>query len=390
MLLDSTKREQKMLAWAYPGLWVFVTAFLWSPSRDGVEIIYALAFFIPLLAVLPWRKPDLQEYGGFATLVALAYAGWSVVSSLWGADGGFFVLQWLVLAIWLAGSAMVVRRKAATLENLWPWLIGIGALTALVNILVFYSGHSLSDRLEGITIARASTLVGQVYGVVALLAIVQSWRSDCFKCALAFSAAAIPALAAVGLSQSRGPLLALVFALLVGLMWLKPSRKILVVQILAALLAVAAVWILMPVEKALMERGASFRDEIWVHLWREMLAEPVRFVWGVGMTHSTVIPAASGEFHHAHNAWLEILYRTGVIGLGLALVHLGYLLWTAFRQPRLSILVLWLLYGCACLLVDSRSLFWEIDAKWFMYWIPAGLLTAVLGSTALMPQSSRH
>ena len=386
MLWNKEQREQKMLAWAYPGLWVFVTAFLWSPSRDGVEIIYALTLFIPLLAVLPLRKPDLYHYGGFATLAALAYAGWSLISSLWGADSGFFLLQWLVLAVWLTGSSLVLHQRAATLENLWPWLIGLGALTALVNILVFYSGHSLSERLEGITIARAPTLVGQIYGVAALVAIVYSWHTASFTSALGWSAAAIPALAAVGLSQSRGPLLALAFALLVGLVWLKPSRKLLAVQFAAALLVLTAVWILLPIEKALMERGASFRDEIWMHLWQEMLAEPVRFIWGLGMTQETVIPMARGEFHHAHNAWLEIMYRTGIIGLGLALVHLGYLLWTAFRQPQLGILALWLVYGCGCLLVDSRSLFWEIDAKWFMYWIPAGLLAAVSGSSALLPK----
>lgn len=390
MLLDGKQREQKMLAWAYPGLLVFVSAFLWSPSRDGVEIIYALAFFIPLLAVLPWRKPDLKEYGGFATLVALGYAGWSFVSSFWGADSGFFALQWLVLAVWLAGCAMVLRRKAATLEHFWLWLVGIGALTALVNILVFYSGHSLSDRLEGVTIARAPTLVGQIYGVVVLVTIVQSWRVENFKSAFAISVLALPALTAVALSQSRGPLLALAFALVVGVFWLKPARKILALQVTAALLILATVWILMPVEKAFMDRGASLRDEIWAHLWSEMLAEPVRFIWGVGMTELMVIPTAAGEFHHAHNAWLDILYRTGVIGLGLALVHLGYLLWSAFRQPRLGILTLWLIYGCGCLLVDSRSLFWEIDAKWFMYWIPAGLLAAVSGSSALIPKPSRN
>lgn len=388
MLLHSEKREQKMLAWAYPGLLVFVTSFLWSPSRDGVEIIYALAFFIPMLMVLPWRRPRLDAYGGVFTAVALSYAGWSVLSSLWGSDSGFFVLQWVVLAIWLAGSALVLQRNAMSLEKLWYWLIGIGALTALVNIAAFYSSHSLADRLAGITIARAPTLVGQVYGVVVLLAIVQSWRTDCFKCALLLSAAAVPALAAVGLSQSRGPLLALALALAIGLFWLKPSRRILGLQFAAALFLLAVLFIMLPVEKAFVERGASFRDQIWIHLWQSMLADPVTFIWGTGMAQSTVVVTATGEFHHAHNAWLEILYRTGIIGLCLALVHLGYLLWVAFRQPKWAILALWLIYGCGCLLVDSRSLFWEIDAKWFMYWIPAGLLAAVLNPPALLPQRS--
>lgn len=390
MLLDSKKREQKMLAWAYSGLFVFVTAFLWVPSRDGIEGVYILAFFIPVLAVLPWRKPSVNVYGGVFTLMGLSYVSWSLISSLWGADSGFFVLQWVVLAIWLAGSAWALQGNVASLEKLWNWLIGIGALTALVNVAVFYSSHPLGDRLEGITIARAPTLVGQVYGVVVLLAILQSWRTNSFKCALLYFMAAIPALAVVGLSQSRGPVLALAFALVIGLFWLKPSRKILGVQFGAFLLLLVTLFMFMPIENAFVERGASFRDQIWVHVLQGMLADPSSFIWGIGISQTTDILTPLGEFHHAHNAWLDILYRTGIIGLGLALLHLWFLLFTAVKQSKSAMLVLWLIYGCVCLFVDSRSLFWELDAKWFMYWIPAGLLAAVLSAPSSQHPTSNN
>jgi hypothetical protein len=58
------------------------------------------------------------------------------------------------------------------------------------------------------------------------------------------------------------------------------------------------------------------------------------------------------------------------------------LLWSARRRAQLAPLTLWLLYGCGCLLVDSRSLFWEIDAKWLLYWVPAALLAAQLSCAA--------
>ena len=43
-ILKREWREQKLSAWAFGGLWVFVTAFLWAPSRDGIEGVYSLAF----------------------------------------------------------------------------------------------------------------------------------------------------------------------------------------------------------------------------------------------------------------------------------------------------------------------------------------------------------
>lgn len=383
MLLNSALREQKMLTWAYGGLWIFVSAFWWAPSRDGLESIYALAFFIPLLLVLPWRRPDLAVYGGCFTAAGLAYASWSLLSGVWGSDLGYLALQWLVLAIWLAGVAWVLQKKSVDWDKFLRWLVVIGALTAMINIVVFYWSHPLAARMEGVMVARAPTLVGQVYGVVVLLGILLSWRTDCFKCALGLSFACTPALVALGLSQSRGPLLSLVLTLVIGLCWLRPGWKILLVQFVVAALGLIGLFVIFPLDQLLLGRGVSFRDQIWADVIQQMIAEPGLFWWGVGMSEATDIQTSIGEYHHAHNAWLDIVYRTGIMGLGLAVVHLVLLLWTARRHLPLAPLTLWLLYGCGCLLVDSRSLFWEIDVKWLLYWIPAGLLAA-----ALMPRKS--
>lgn len=388
-LLKRDWREEKVLAWAFGGLWVFVTAFLWAPSRDGIEGVYALAFFIPMLLLLPWRKPEFHRYGGWFSLAALAYAAWSCVTTGWGGAAGFFILQWLILATWLFGSAWLLQKKSLDWDKVLQWFLLIGAVTAMVCIAVFYWRHPLVARLEGITLARAPTLVGQVYGVVVLIGILLSWRSACFKSALGLSLATIPALAAVVLSQSRGPLLSLALVLAIGLIWLRPPQKILLTQLCAALLALFVAMYFFPLDQALFGRGASFRDQIWWDVIAQMCAQPQLFLLGVGMNSSTDIVTSIGVYHHAHNAWLDIFYRTGIVGVGLAVTHLVLLMWSARKHRHLAPLTLWLVYGCGCLFVDSRSLFWEIDAKWLLYWIPAALLAAQLsrGSNAVVAPS---
>lgn len=391
-LLKRDWREEKILAWAFGGLWVFVMAFLWAPSRDGIEGVYALVFFIPMLLLLPWRKPEFQQYGGWFSVSALAYAGWSCITSLWGGAAGYFILQWLILATWLCGSAWVLQKKSLDWDKFLHWFLLIGAATATLCIAVFYWSHPLSTRLEGVTLARAPTLVGQVFGVVVLVGVLLSWRTTCFKCALGLSLATIPALAALGLSQSRGPLLSLALVLLVGLAWLRPGRKILLTQLCAALLTLLVIMYFFPLDQALLGRGASFRDQIWSDVIAKMLTQPGLFLLGTGMNSTTDIVTSIGSYHHAHNAWLDILYRTGVIGLGLGLIHLGLLLWSARKYQQLAPLTLWLVYGCGCLFVDSRSLFWEIDAKWLLYWIPAALLAAQLArgvSASVVPTKNQ-
>ncbi len=382
-LLQREWREKKLLGWSFGGLWIFITAFLWSPSRDGLEGIYALTFFIPMLMLLPWRKLEFHQYGGWFSVSALAYASWCCITSLWGSDPGFFILQWLVLATWLLGSAWVLQRRVLDLEKLFAWLAVIGALAALVMIILFYKEHGLSDRLEGKGLLRTPTVLGQVFGLVALLATILSWCATDLKRSLLFFMAALCALGALALSQSRGPILSLMLALLLAMVWIRPLLRVWVGQ-LAFLLSILVLLIMFtPIEQMVVGRGISLRDEIWLQVWQSMGNQPFSLLWGIGMSEVTVIATASGEFHHAHNAWLDIFYRTGAIGLVLALGHLILLLVRGAANATTKPLVIWLVYGLGCLLVDSRSLFWEVDAKWLLYWIPAALLAAQLSRAAV-------
>lgn len=382
-LLKREWREEKLLAWSFGGLWVFITAFLWAPSRDGLEGIYALAFFVPILLLSPWFKLEFNSSGGLFNLVALAYASWCCITSIWGDGSLFFILQWVILATWLLGSVWVLQKKSLNVDTLLLWFLVIGAVTASINVAVFYWNNPFSARVDGITVARAPTLVGQVYGVVILAGALLSWRTACFKRAIWFSLACLPALAAVGLSQSRGPLLSLVLVLVIGLLWLRPNWKIVLTQSVVGLLALCALFLVFPLDQLLLLRGASFRDQIWLDVITQMRAQPSSLLMGIGMAESTDILTSTGEYHHAHNAWLDIFYRTGAIGLALALIHLLLLLKHGIANATAKPLVLWLIYGCGCLLVDSRSLFWEIDVKWLLYWVPAALLTAHLSRTSI-------
>ncbi len=378
VLVGLSRWEARINHWAFGGLWVFVCAFLFAPARDALESVFALGFFIPMLLLLPWRKPEFARYGGWFSVSALAYAAWSCISTLWGEASGRLLAQWLVLASWLLGSAWVLSYRPLNIERLMYWLVGFGCISVVVSLAIFYREHSFNDRLEALGVLRTPTVAGQVYGLVALLAIILSWRSSSVVKAMLFTLLALVPLLALTLSQSRGPVIALALSLPLAFWWLRPAFRVWSAQLAAALLVLVALWLVTPLESLVLLRGASLRDQIWIELWRNILAEPMTILVGIGMSDSTAIATALGEFHHAHNAWLDIFYRTGLVGLLLILVHLSLLLFAPHRSPQIRVLRVWLIYGCVCLLVDSRSLFWEIDAKWFLYWVPAALLAASL------------
>ncbi len=85
-------------------------------------------------------------------------------------------------------------------------------------------------------------------------------------------------------------------------------------------------------------------------------------------------------FHHAHNSWIDILYYTGLIGLILALWHWVLLARSFSRDRDILPLYLWLAFGSLCLFTNGSSLLTRPDAQWLMYWVPAGLLAAVVMS----------
>lgn len=379
-LLKNRVYEQSVCRWAFAGLWIFITAFLWAPSRDGLEAIYALTFFIPMLLIIPWQRPRYIEYGGVINVFAILYASWSLVTSSWGGGFGFLLLQWLVLVMWLTGLSWVLQERQLDINKLLSWMLVIGSLVAILSIFLFYKDHSWGERLEGYGVSRTPTLVGQTFGAIVLIGIYLSWNAPDLKRALWLSLACIAPLAAMFLSQSRGPMLALIAVLILAFVWIRPRRPIVWIQLIAASIAATLLLTNLPVVEILLQRGVSLRDQIWGHIWQLVASDPLVFMWGQGLSENTKIATDFGIYHHAHNAWLDILYRTGVIGLCLALVHLGLLFWFARKHRNLVPLVLWLFYGCVCLFMNSRVLFWEIDAKWFMYWIPAGLLGALISA----------
>jgi hypothetical protein len=82
--------------------------------------------------------------------------------------------------------------------------------------------------------------------------------------------------------------------------------------------------------------------------------------------------------HHAHNAYIDAFYWTGMIGLLLMGVHLIYVLRHWSNSPQMLPLFLWFIFGCLTALVDRPGFFEHLNPHWFVYWIPAGLIGALV------------
>ncbi len=379
---NSAYREQKIATWATWGVIAFATAFLWAPSRDGLEAVYALGFFIPMLCLLPWRKPSLAEYGGNFTLLGLAFAGYSAITAFWApnATPGFFILQFFILASWLCGLGWMAQCNLVNIPRLINTLIALGSLLSVVNISVFYIDAPLMARLEGWSVTRNPNHIGSIFGVLMLLSYIEWLRAKGGRQHLWYFTCTALLFMSVLASQTRAAFIGLALLMpLAALIYCRHLGKWLL-HLLAILCAAAVIFLYRePIQAMLFTRGLSIRDLIWTDVFTRSLQDHA--LWGIGLEKEGRIALSNGAvFNHAHNAWLDMFYRTGLAGLTLSVVYLGYLFRHALHHRALLPLLLWLVFGCIYSLVDSRGFFWQIDPKWFCIWLPAGLLGALISA----------
>lgn len=381
--------EQKMLSWASVGLLIFVSAFLWSPSRDGLQGIYYLAFFLPMLSLLLFRIPKFNEYGGWMTLSALIYAGFSALSSLWSThpkDIGFFIFQWFVLAVWLCGSSLLFVKRDIDIAKYLSWFVILGAFISVATIIYYYGfvfvPSYAEPRLYGWNVFRNPNEIGAMCGVIALFALTLAWQSTSIQWVSSFYLLVVAAGVGLVTSFSRGALAAFLIMAIIALIIIRPPIKVWLPPLIILLAVLIFFIVLSHFSVDFGGRGIKIGERSLI--WSSVLEKSRDNIFtGIGMTKNTSIIISNGDtFNHAHNAWLDTFYRTGLIGLLLVVWHLSTVIKTMSCDRRLLPLYLWLGYGCICDLFDSRCFFWEIGAKWFFYWIPIGLIIASLTGIA--------
>ena len=372
--------EKKLISWAAFGLLFFLSSFLWAPSRDGLQIVYLFSFFIPGLFLLALNLSRINEYLNLATAFALSYGAFSVISTSWGDKSfGFFILQWTVLAVWLLGLTIVLSRTGIDIKKYTLAFLIIGCLMIISSMLKYYLSDSASidKRLWGWNVFRNPNEFGAMCGVIALIAVVSAFQSSSTKNVYRFYILGLIGFTGLMLSFSRSALLAFFITSLTALIIVRPPLKIWLPPILVILSLALVLIAFIGIPSAYLDgRGNAYSYRLII--WTTVLDFSTNNIFtGVGMSKNTNIGISGVDiFNHAHNAWLDTYYRTGLIGLLLICAHLVAVIKISLFNKETLPLFLWLCFGCLCSIFDGRCFFWEVGAKWFLYWIPAGLIIA--------------
>ena len=378
MLQLSDRWNKFVPRWLSFGIYFFLISYFWATGVAGLRSSFYLFLLLPALLFLPWKKSHWNDFGGVFTGVALIMTGYIVVSNLWASDNHFSKLfrSWFFIAIWLMVACFTITRGYLRVDRLIKYLVGVGVIAACAEIIYFYvvSDNALSMRLRAHGVAENSTLTGQMFGALAVIAYVRSLQSTERRSMLIwFFATAICCLPLV-LSQTRGAILAFALVALAALIICRPSRKVVFIQISLAVIAAAGLLLQFNLLEVLENRGVdmSGRDLVWRALLARAYDNPL---FGIGALYDPriIIPDVD-VFHHAHNSWVDTVYYTGLIGLFLALCHFQLVVQTFDKSPDVLPIFMWFIFGCISLFTNAPHLLMPINSFWFAYWIPAGLL----------------
>jgi O-antigen ligase len=368
---------------AFGALWLFVFAVPWENVLviPGVGTISRLlgivAFGIVLLHVLGTaRVRRLEPFH----MLALAFVAWACLGAFWAIDEGRMELKvqrflQLILVIWMLWELAKEPKRQRALLLAYVF----GAYVAVYKTFGVYYAEL------GTTSVRfsAPNFDPNDLGAILTLAIPMAWYlgSTLEHMLLRWiSRLYLPfGLVAIGLTASRGALLASMVALLIVPFTVRRiTRGMVFASIPVAIATVFFVIKFVPATSwqrfgttgsEVTEGSLNERRDIWMAGLQTVQYHPLQGA-GPGGFDKSVNPAL-GIDHAAHNSFISVLVEEGVIGLGLFLGMIGVVFLRIrglpFLEWRFQLILMMVL------VVAMLPLTWE-DRK--PVWFILGLLVA--------------
>lgn len=365
--------------WILPaGYLLLLCALFFLPGRSLHHKLFYGLFSIPTLIALCLRPRELKELLREPIFIALLmFVAWALLSLCWSPGdepiGGMFKPP-LHTVLLFAGSYLLVRYRNDILQP----LLFTAALVALIAttffLFKFAQVYQPGMRLIGGGAFDNPLLSSHLFGFFSAY-----WLAVTMTCKrrqmmwLSVPAMAIMFMAVIG-TGSRTPLVALTMAAvwLCFICWNRRSLGLLIA------LAISGATVLSLFAQMIIERGDSYRLEIWQQVLQKIADHP----WvGHGFSATlSVDPGVGYSFQEPHSFALGVLYYVGILGLLPWLFFLFWGLLSSWRQrvqPLLIIASSLLVFGIGAGLTEGGGIISRPKEHWFLLWIPLALIAAV-------------
>lgn len=368
------------------GFLVYLTSF-YALNPSAQKSVFYLLVGLPSLFLLWDIRQSLCSPGRrLPTLLVLAFLGYTATSCLWASEGE--PIGGLKLLLSLLCLMLAIRSYQSVLLRHFPpipqWVVAVGASIVLISLALFalklrgmptiHSLFSTRHSLRSLNgLGDGNPINSAIYLGVTVLA---AWWifPDATKLIRYLSfCMMVVSIALMLMTQSRGPLSALVLALIL-LSLQRRSRSDGVLWILTVLTSCLAIWrfdLLTVIANRV--DTPNYRLEIWAYalgLIRDHL------FFGQGLGTSADIPFLDGSggavvVSHSHSSVIETFRVGGLIGGGLFVAMLVQLVISRIRnRQRPTFYDYWLVFGLLCLSSNGRHPVIRPSIEWFAFWIP--------------------
>jgi len=329
-------------------------------------------------------------------VISIIFACYMCSTLLWADNAVFkdyvyYFRRIIYLFVFLSLTIDLVLRYPKFIDYLFVFLCWAAAITAIVSIFWFYSSFSFPlQRLRFLGDQVRNSIVGaNVYGMVALVCYFQVLKTK-KSFVWIYSGLLVVILLSVGLTQSRGPLGALLVTFLIGAILTKD--KTLFATVLCVILCGGLLFFYNDgIKEMILHRGLSYRLEVW-HQTLSRIKEVLLFGEGVS-TNNTFIMADGIKLEHPHNVYLATTLYGGLMGLFLLLILQIMALWEGFlcfRRENDFTYVALLLFAFISITTMNYRVISHPDALWIYFWLPIALLAAKKLSINMAVKSFNH
>jgi O-antigen ligase len=324
-------------------------AFNLAAKAGGLLVVGVWAF---ALSGLREHTTEILRRNSGTWLLVCALLLWYTLSILWAEDRGMVyadLWHWYAVAL-----LMLIVATTVSTEETVRFLVAAFVVGALLTVVQGMASGGLTTAATAIDTATEGRLEGGqgdpnffAAGIVPAIVLALSLRAAVRGFSARWLLLGAALLLSLGLvaSESRGGALAAVVALIAALVVFK-RRRAWVFASLTIVVGVAIAWF--SVSPTAWDRitdfdnGGSGRSDLWTVAWRMTDDNPTN---GVGLNN---YPAVADEYvrepgtveradlivdtpHVVHNAYLQLLAETGVIGLA---IFLGVALGSLFASWR--------------------------------------------------------
>jgi O-antigen ligase len=361
-----------------------------EPYRFFARVVFSLGIFVFFRGIRDtWRHP--------AFLAMAIYMLYLLCSGLWSDPLDWYRLgQKLTISIYLLSFIAIThflnQWNGIFFERMLQLCTLFAAVAASISIVIFYSENSFpGTRLMGIGSLTNINEFANVYGVFALLAMSFALRCSALSQKLLFIFTIVVFICVAWFGQSRTAFTSLMISILLFLGLMLKVKKLWYAATLTIMAGIAALALTFPdaLEGALL-RGEGLRPLIWTEGWRQAISRPIV---GHGIISEIAIETGGQHFNTVHNAYLQVFWQSGAIGLSffmLLLVVAFRNAWSLGRQQEDYTVFCLLIFAVCTMMTGVDTLIARPRDQWMLFWFPLALLISYQSTISHSQLHSTH